>query len=182
MRRAETFVKNEDGAAALEFALVSLPFLAMIFFIMFIGLAEFLNLQIDYAMQKAARQVMIGTIQTKAVTQAQFRTNYICAYLPVAISCNDVIVNLQTIQEAARPKGYYQLVDSNASSINIPQLSNSSTSFSPGSQGSYEYLQIIYPVTFMPSFIAKLISGGNNYNGSPAFLLTSTIAFRNESY
>lgn len=176
------FARNERGAAALEFALVSLPFLSIIIFIMFIALTEFFNVQLDYAVQKSARQVMIGSVQTKAITKSQFRTNYVCATLPVVMSCNDVIVNLQTVTESTQPKGYYQFVNANTTAINVPQLSNASTTFSPGAQNDYEYLQVIYPVTYLPRFMNNIISGGAVYNGSPAFLLISTIAFRNESY
>ena len=182
MFREMKFIRNDSGAAALEFALVSFPFLIMLLFIMFVALAEFFGSEIDYAAQKAARQVMVGSVQTKATTQTQFRTNYVCSYLPSVIPCSDVIVSLQTVTEAAQPSGYYQFVNSAATTLNIPQLDNSAVPFSPGSQGSYEYLQIVYPVTFFPNYIAKLISGGNLYKGSPAFLLVSTVAFRNESY
>lgn len=182
MFHATKFIKNERGAAALEFALVSFPFLIMILFIMFVALAEFFASQIDFATQKAARQVMVGSVQTQATTQTQFRTNYVCSYLPSVIPCSDVIVSLQTVTEAAQPSGYYQFVNSTATALNIPQLDNSTVPFSPGSQGSYEYLQVVYPVTFFPKYIATLVSGGNVYKGSPAFLLVATVAFRNESY
>ena len=93
-----------------------------------------------------------------------------------------MIVNIQTATEAAQPGGYYAYVTSNQSGLIIPTLSNASTQYSLGAQGSYEYLQVIYPITFMPTIFATMFGGGATYNGSPAFLAISTAAFRNEQY
>ena len=84
--------------------------------------------------------------------------------------------------EAAQPNGYYTLVNANQTGVIVPNLSNSSTAYSTGVQASYEYLQLVYPITFLPSFFTKIFGAGVSFNGSPAVLLTATIAFRNENY
>ena len=61
-------------------------------------------------------------------------------------------------------------------------LSNSGSKYDPGIQSDYVYLQVIYPITILPSFMSSILSGGATYNGSPAFLAVSTAAFRNENY
>ena len=64
----------------------------------------------------------------------------------------------------------------------IPPLDNGATSFSTGARGSYEYLQVIYPITFLPSLVSDILSNGQVYKGNPAYLAISTAAFRNEQY
>ena len=96
-------------------------------------------------------------------------------------TCSNVIVNVQTATEAAQPGGYYAFVNSNQSALIIPTLSNASSAYTPGAQGNYEYVQVIYPITFIPSIFASIL-GKATYQGSSAYLLVSTSTFRNEQY
>ena len=178
----QALVKDRRGATAVEFALVSSMLIFTILFIMTIGLILYLNQVLDYATTKAARQIMIGAVQKAGTSQSNFRTQVVCSYLPAAMNCSDVIVNVQTLAEAAQPGGYYSFIRSDQRGLSVPALSNSSAQYSVGVQSSYVYMQVIYPVTFLPSFISTLLSGGATYNGVPAYLAVSTAAFRNENY
>lgn len=178
MFKDRRFFADRRGAAAVEFALVSSMVLMTIVCIMFVGLAMYLSLELDYATNKAARQVMIGTIQTQSVSQGDFRTKYVCPSLPPIMACADVVVSLQSVIQAAAPGGYYAFVNSTTTALIMP---GNSPAFSTGAQGSFEYLQVTYPVTFLPSFLSRLLSNGT-YKGLPAFFMTSTAAFKNEQY
>ena len=153
-----------------------------IMFTMMIAAILYTDQALDYATNKAARQIMIGTIQKGGVSQSSFRTQYVCGYLPAVINCNNVIVNVQTLPEGVQPAGYYSLVQSNKNGIIIPALTNNGASFSTGIQASYEYVEVVYPITFLPAFMNKIFGNGTTYNGSPAYLVVSTAAFRNEQY
>lgn len=177
-----TLLKNEKGAAAVEFALVALVFISTLLFILTAGLLLYFNMSLDFATAKASRQIMTGYIQKNSVNQSQFVTQYVCPNLPPFMNCSDVIVNVYTATEAAQPGGYYAFANSGTTALNIPQLSNANASFSVGIQQSYEYVEIIYPFTALPSLVSKILGGGSTYNGSPAFLLISTAAFKNEAY
>lgn len=172
---------DASGAAAVEFAIVSVPFVFSLLLTISVALVLFLHQQLDFATSKAARQIMNGTAQKSAYSSASFRSQVVCASLPAIFSCADVIVNVQTATEAVNPGGYYAFVKSDMSGLVIPQLSNTTTQYSTGVQGSYEYLQVIYPITFLPAFVTSLLSS-QTYNGAPAYLLVSTAAFRNEQY
>ena len=173
---------DNGGAAAIEFAIVGSTFIAVLLTTLFLFLLMFLNQSLDYATSKAARQIMTGVVQTGAMTQASFRTSVVCSYLSAAFKCDDVIVNVQTVKNAAQPSGYYTLVKSDQTGLLIPALSNGSTQFDLGVQGSYVYLQVMYPLTQLPTLFTNLFSPGITYNGNAAYLLVSTIAFRNEQY
>ena len=162
--------------------MISSALIMSIIFVMAVWLYIYLSQALDYATYKAARQIMIGSAQTAAVQQSAFAPTYVCPYLPGALTCGSVFVNIQTATEAAEPGGYYTYVTSNQSGLIIPQLSSAAMQYSLGTKGAYEYLQILYPVTFLPSFVTKLLGNGVVYNGSPAILLVSTAAFRNEQY
>ena len=81
--------------------------------------------------------------------------------------------------EAAEPGGYCPFVTSNPTGLTIPTLSNTPTRFSPGSLGSCGSMQVIYPITLIPTVFASMFSGGT-YNGAPASPAVSTAAFKNE--
>lgn len=146
-----------------------------------VALVLFLNQQLDVATAAAARQILNGTVQKSGYTSSDFRTNVVCAALPAIFSCGDVIVNVQTATVKVNPGGYYAFVNGATSGLVLPELSNAAPKYSVGVQGSYEYLQVIYPVTFLPAFVTSLLSS-QTYNGTPAYLLMSTAAFRNEQY
>ena len=173
---------DRHGAAAVEFALVSSMLIITILFTMLAGLVLYMTQALDYATSKAARQIMTGAVQKAGVNQSDFRTQIVCSYLPTVMNCDDVIVNVQTLLEAAQPGGYYSFVQSNQQGLIIPTLSNASAKYDVGVQFSYEYVQIVYPITFLPRFIASILSQGATYNNVPAYIAVSTAAFRNEQY
>lgn len=172
---------DRRGAAAVEFAIVSGALLTTIIFIMTIGLLLYTGQALDRATAVAARQIMTGSVQKQVLSQSAFLTSVVCPALPAVFTCSNVIVNVQTLQEAAQPNGYYTFANSNQTGLIIPTLSNTAAQFNPGTQGSYVYVQIIYPMTMLPSFMAGLF-GSATYNGAPAYLNVSTAAFRNEQY
>ena len=176
------FVEDQRGATAVEFALIASMLIFTVLFVMAIGFLVFLNQTLDFATYKASRQIMIGAVQKAGTAQSNFPATYVCPYLPAALACANVIVNIQSITEAAQPNGYYALVNSSQTALIMPPLNNASTQYSLGSQGTYEYLQVVYPITFLPGFITSLMSNGATYNGTPAIVITSTAAFRNEQY
>lgn len=176
------FFADRRGAAAVEFAIVGSTFIVVLVITLFLLLMMFLSQSLDYATAKAARQIMTGAVQTGALTQSAFRTNVVCAYLPAAFKCSDVIVNVQTVTEASQPGGYYALVNAGQTGLIIPTLSNASTQFDLGVQGSYVYLQVMYPLTQLPAVFVNIFSPNVTYNGNSAYVLVSTMAFRNEQY
>lgn len=172
--------RNDDGSTAVEFALIALLLLMTILFILSVGTMLYLGQALDVATTKAARQIMLGTVQNAGTSKDDFRTNYVCASLPALFDCSKIVVNVQTVTEAAQPGGYYGLVNSTQTALIVP--TSSTAQYAPGVQQSYEYVQVVYPITLLPTPIAAILGGGATYNGSKAVMLVSTAAFRNEQY
>lgn len=175
-------LRDTRGAVAVEFALVSGMFLMTLLFVMFVGLLLYMGQALDWATSVAARQIMTGSVQKQAMSQSTFITSVVCPALPATFNCNNLIVNVQTLAEAAGPAGYYSFTNSNQTGLIVPTLSNASTQFNPGLQSNYVYLQIIYPITFLPTFFTNILGMSATYQGSPAYLAISTAAFRNEQF
>ena len=153
-----------------------------IVFVMMIGLILYLDQALEHATDIAARQIMIGAVQKANMGQGAFRTTVVCPALPASLNCDDVIVNVQTVARGGPTDGYYGFVASDASGLAMPALSNASAQFTPGLQGAYVYLQVVYPVTILPAFMASFMGASSTYKGLPAYLAVATAAFRNEQY
>jgi Flp pilus assembly protein TadG len=183
----EKFSKQTNGASAVEFALVFPILIATILFLMSIGYVLFMGQALDYATQKAARQIKTGQVQTAGLTQTQFQTNVVCPLLPSLFSCSNVIVNLQTIgtinsvpNDSNYPNEYLQFVNSSSTGLNLPPLSTQ-TAYNPGQGQCYVYLQIVYPV---PLWLAALSSStaATTLNGQKVYLIMATATFLNEPF
>src|ERR1700690_1807777 len=93
-RAARRFVRHQDGAAAVEFALVALPFLALLFAILETALVFFAGQTLEAAAANSARLIMTGQAQSAGYAQADFKTA-VCANLAGGLfDCtNGVYVN-----------------------------------------------------------------------------------------
>lgn len=181
MSRLLQFYRATSGAAAVEFALVGSMFIMTMMFVMIIGLIFYIGEAVEYATTAAARDILTGTAQANSATVGTF-TQSVCNRLPAAISCGNLVINLYVVPQAAQPSGYYSYVKSDLSGLTIPPLSPGSGQFTLGSRGQYQYLQVIYPITFLPSGLASMLSNGVTFNGKPAYLAIATTAFRNELF
>ena len=63
LRFAKRFKKNEDGATAIEFAFVALPFFALLFGIMELAIVFFINSALVHATSEAGRLIRVGNFQ-----------------------------------------------------------------------------------------------------------------------
>ena len=73
-RLARRFVRRQDGAAAVEFALVAAPFLALTFAILETAFVFFAQQTLEATTADSARLVMTGQAQTANYTAADFKT------------------------------------------------------------------------------------------------------------
>ena len=169
------FRQASQGTTAIEFGAVAFPFLMIIMFILFVSLILFYRTTLDYATQKAARALMVGTPQTVGQTATQFRTNTLCPYLTlVFFDCSKLTINLVTITETVEPTAYVQFVAPDQSTIIVPPPS---INYCPGVGGSYEVLEVLYP---LPIYLSLFATSPSVVQGQ--FLLLSTATFRNEPF
>jgi len=61
--RSKRFTKNHDGATAIEFALVALPFFALLFAIIELAIVFFVNSALNNATSEAGRLIRVGQFQ-----------------------------------------------------------------------------------------------------------------------
>jgi Flp pilus assembly protein TadG len=73
-RLVARFARADGGATAVEFALVAIPFLMLIFAIIELGLVFLVSLTLESAIVDAGRTIRTGQVQTTGGTADSFKT------------------------------------------------------------------------------------------------------------
>jgi Flp pilus assembly protein TadG len=170
-RLARRFVRQQGGAVAVEFALVAIPFLALIFALMETALVFFAGQTLETAVQDAGRLIMTGQAQTNGWTKDQFKNLGVCPALSNGLfdCANGVYVDVQTYTDFASIN--------NTPPVTNGKLDDSKLNYNPGTVGTIEVVTLYYQ---WPVYVSLLDNNLANLNGSR--LLVATAVFRNEPF
>lgn len=106
------FRKAEEGTAAVEFAMVALPFFMLLGFIAELGISYFANKVLSFSVDNVSRQIRVGTFDLgvaagadastrKAAFQAQLCNQF---GMEIFFECDKLIVDVRTVASwADRP-------------------------------------------------------------------------------
>lgn len=170
---ARRFVRRQDGSVAIEFALVALPFLALIFAILETALVFFAGQALEAAASDSGRLIMTGQAQNSGLTAKTFK-DAVCSQLSGLFDCqNGVYVDVKTYSSFAL--GSTQI---NTSPIKNGKFDPTQTTYNPGGPDDIEVVTLYYE---WPVYVTLL---GNNLTdlNNGARLLVATSVFRNEPY
>jgi hypothetical protein len=178
--RTRAFRTEKSGAAAVEFAITVIPFIAFLFMIFEVGLYFSSQQALDYATRSAARQVMTGSVQAQGLSASQFKTTLLCPALRMPLPCNSITVSLYKIAKDSDPTagtGIYAFIDQSVPSLNPPNLDVSKGTYCAGAPGDYIFVDVAYKFMTLID-ISKLVGGG----AMTALILRSTAFIANEPY
>lgn len=86
--------RDERGATALEFAMVAVPFLMLVFGIIAAGLFFFTAFSMEHAVEQASRTIRTGNFRTanedQGMTTKQFKES-VCALAPLFVDCQSKV-------------------------------------------------------------------------------------------
>jgi Flp pilus assembly protein TadG len=162
-------VRQQDGAAAVEFGFVAAPFLALVFAILETAVVFFAGQALETAVADSSRLIMTGQAQTQGLSASTFK-NAVCAKIYGLFDCqNGVYVDVQKFS-------------SFASVTNPSPVSNGTftppNNYNPGGPGDIVMVRLFYQ---WPVYVSLLGFNLSNVNGGKR-LLAATAAFRNEPY
>src|SRR2546429_9907958 len=86
VRLARRFVRQESGVAAVEFSMVAVPFLALIFAILETSIIFFAGQALETAVADSGRLIMTGQAQSQGFDQNAFK-NAVCAKIYGLFDC-----------------------------------------------------------------------------------------------
>lgn len=166
---ARRFARQQDGAAAVEFALVAAPFLGMLFAIIETAIVFFAGQALETAAGDSARLIMTGQAQNAGYDQAKFK-QAVCDKIYGLFNCSGGLsVDVKNYPSfAAVPT---------AKPIKDGQLDDN-FGYAPGSPGDIVVVRLMYQ---WPVYVSLLGLNLSDLSGSKRLLL-STVAFRNEPY
>lgn len=170
MSVARKFLRRQEGAAAIEFAMVAAPFLALVFAIIETSMVFFAGQTLETAAADSARLIMTGQAQTQGFDQAKFKET-VCAKIFGLFDCaSGILVDVKTYSS-------FGSVDTSSPIDANGNLKNNFT-YQPGGPGDIVVVRLMYQ---WPVYVSLLglnladMAGGKR-------LLVATSAFRNEPY
>ena len=161
------FLHDRRGATAVEFSLISVPFLGLLFAIFQTAYLFMTQQAIDAAAMNAGRNIMTGQTMTTGITDAtSFKNAVICPgssnttgwSLPDYLSCSNLIVDVQ-------PSGATGSSSSWSGGVNTSptQMLAGNTKFCIGQSGDIVIVRLLYPVPAYLSIMtmsSSIASGG----------------------
>ena len=177
-RFARRFARAERGVTAVEFALVSVPLLMLVFGILELGLVMLVTTTLDAATQSASREIRTGRFQTSLtqpdVTAGGFKS-LVCGRMTwLSSQCaTQLVVEVQTF---ANFNGLANAPPPPAA--NFDPAHPTPPCFSPGQPGDIVLVRAYYDW----KLFTPLLDDALDNTGAGARRLLSTTAFRNEPY
>jgi Flp pilus assembly protein TadG len=173
--RFGAFIKDRQGATAVEFALIAAPFLAIIAALIQTFLVFFAQSQLENAVRQSSRQIRTGQVQTQDASLSQTAAvaafhQTVCNSANPIFTCTGLMVDVQVANNWSSANTGMPILtyDSNGNVNNLQ--------FNPGNAGDIVVIRVMYmwPVFFGP--IA--FNMANQANGSR--LIMASAAFQNE--
>jgi Flp pilus assembly protein TadG len=170
------FLRRDSGAAAIEFAILSGPFVALMLAILQVTLIFFAQDALETTVEASARLVLTGKAPTASggMTAAQAQNAFaaaVCANSPGLFTCGNFMIDLQPVSAFANANVSAPVLTYNANG----NVTNTWT-YNPGNPGDIMVMRVMYQ---WPVFMGPLALNLSNLPKSMR-LLMSTAVFRNE--
>ncbi|MCJ8517903.1 Flp pilus assembly protein TadG [Pseudorhizobium tarimense] len=173
---------SRDGAAAIEFALLAIPYFLIVFAIIETFIAFTGEQLIGNAVDTMSRKLRTGQITAENTDEAAFRTQF-CDEIAILIQCsgakdNKLILDVRSfstfadIPKTIPRKGNERFGDLAAVDV-----------YEPGGAASINMLRAYYRWEIITDLVRPYISTIRPSDGSRGdFLIVATAAFKNENY
>jgi len=171
VRRVRRFGHDETAATAVEFSLVALPFVALMFAILETGMMFFAAQTLETAVSNAGRLVRTGQAQSAGLNMDTFKAK-ICDQIMSLFACTaNLKLDVRTFTNFS-DMNFARPLDANGN------LKTDDFKYDPGKGGQIVLVRAYYE---WPTFVTKL---GNNLTdlADGNRLLGAAAAFRNEPF
>ncbi|WP_062015187.1 TadE/TadG family type IV pilus assembly protein [Aureimonas sp. AU4] len=163
-----TFARHRSGAAAIEFALIALPFFFVLFASIETAIVSGANVVLRNAVDHAAREVLTGQMQTRDITPATFRSE-LCADVSFLLSCDRLKIDMRTYPTfGAIPTDV---------PFKLGDVDDTGFCFDPGAQDNITVVRAFYAWPWVTGFLQKL---AEDTNGNATIFAMA--AFMNEPF
>jgi Flp pilus assembly protein TadG len=170
-RLARRFIRSERGATAVEFAIVSVPLIALVLGIMELALVTLVVTTLEGATESAGRMIRTGEFQTSAANSRTDFKSLVCQRMSWLTSqCNtSLTVDVRVFNDFQSLAGNQPMTGQNFNPANA--------CFATGQPGDIVLVRTYFP---WPLFAPLLTLMDNTGSGNR--LISTATAFRNEPY
>jgi Flp pilus assembly protein TadG len=167
-RFARSLIRSTDGSAAVEFGMVALPFILMVFAILELGLVFVTDSVLENATIETGRLVRTGQASAQSMTAATFKTS-LCGRMSIfsADCASRATVDVRVIPQFATTP---------PDPMSGGTFNNGVLTYSNGVPGDLILVRVWYRQPLLTTFLGQGLSRMND----GAAMLTATTAFRNE--
>ena len=167
MRR---FLRAQDGATAVEFSLVAMPFFMLMLAIFETTAVYFASSTLENAVNDASREIRTGQVQFANMTPQQFR-QLICDRIDVFLKCDaSLAIDVRAFND-------FQNVDF-PSALNPDGTLKNNQQYQPGSAGDVVVVRVFYKW----QLVTPLIGGTLSNMAGNMRLVEAATTFRNEPF
>ena len=167
---ARRFKRANEGAAAIEFAIVAMPFFMLMMAIFETTIVYFASTTLENAVDDASRQIRTGQAQIANLSADQFR-QLICNEASMLLKCDaSLVVDVRSFND-------FQNVTF-PPPLNPDGTLKNNQQYSPGSAGDVVVVRVFYTYPIVTPMIGATLAnmaGGNR-------LLEAVVTFRNEPF
>jgi len=169
-RATVDLLRRTDGAAAIEFAMIVVPFLGLMLAILQVALLALAQGELETATEVSVRQILTGQAQANNLTQSQF-TQLVCSNLTTMFSCGNLMVDVETA-------GSFGTAITSAPTITFNAQGNVTNQwqYQPGTTGSIVVARVMYQWPLLLGPLGLTLNNMSNGN----HLLLATAVFENE--
>ncbi len=169
--KVDRFLKANEGLAAVEFAMIAIPFFFLLFGLLEVCVLFIMSAILEHGVSEAARTIRTGQLQNNGFGEVAFK-NAVCAELFSMMACDSKLrLDVKTFADFASTD--------NPSAIGVDgNLDDTNFEFSPGAANEIVVVRVFYEWDLLtPVLSAPLANMSNNRR-----LLQATVAFRNEPF
>jgi len=183
-RLLQRFRRSQDGATAVEFAILGLPFAALLFGIIEISVVFILTTNTEHALSEVSRDIRTGEFQGSSGNAAQLKTD-ICAAMSGLGNCSKLRVDVvkaatgkftELSLPVSPPPCSGTPAEIETCLAAQPAMPADTYAVTNGEDVVIVRVQYVHQLT-IPSAITGLSNGTGNTR-----VITATTAFRNEPF
>jgi Flp pilus assembly protein TadG len=168
------FGKARRGSAAIEFALVAVPFFMLTFGLVEVLMIGFAQTSLDFAVAEAGREIRTGRVQQNGVSEAEVRTE-LCDQVNrfMVLTCDgNLFLDVDTFASFVAAAQGQNPIDEDGN------FTTGNFGFQPGGDSAIVVVRAYYRWTVMTPLFEPVFS---NTSGGER-ILVSTMMFRNEPF
>lgn len=178
---------SKDGAAAIEFALLAIPYFLIVFAIVETFVAYTAEQLVANAVDTMGRKLRTGNVTVTDKTaatymdQTKFRRAF-CGEISILIQCSEAEINTASkLFIDAKPYTNFSDMPTTIPTAN-GDLNTTGLGFAPGGSGTKNMLRAYYKWDVTTDLIRPYITNVRPTSGSNYFLIVETSVFKNEDY